>query len=86
MIAGPPVGALPVIAVRTEIHQQMTEAAATARGEVVASMPLRVVEVTGSNVHGIGLRREMLAKYLLELALAGVADWHRRGFHCRQFL
>jgi aminopeptidase YwaD len=47
MIAGPPTGDLPVIAVRADLHRQMTT------GELVtASMPLHTVEVSGSNVHG----------------------------------
>ncbi len=50
MIAGPSVGALPVIAVRTELHQEMTRAGS---GTVTASMPMRVVEVAGSSVHGV---------------------------------
>ncbi|MBE8525072.1 M28 family peptidase [Amycolatopsis sp. H6(2020)] len=47
MIAGPAAGDLPVVAVRAELHQCMT-----AGGLVTASMPLRTVEASGSNVHG----------------------------------
>lgn len=50
MIAGPPVGALPVIAVRTGLHDEMARAGS---GTVTASMPLRTVQVIGSNVHGV---------------------------------
>lgn len=50
MIAGPPVDALPVIAVRTELHEAMTRAG---RGTVTASMPVRAVDVLGANVHGV---------------------------------
>ncbi|MFJ4099849.1 M28 family metallopeptidase [Amycolatopsis japonica] len=50
MIAGPPVGALPVLAVRADLHEEMARAGS---GTVTASMPLRTVEVTGSNVHGV---------------------------------
>ncbi|WIX98277.1 M28 family peptidase [Amycolatopsis mongoliensis] len=47
MIAGPEPGALPVIAVRTELHERL------AAGQVIsASVPLRTVGVAGSNVHG----------------------------------
>ncbi|HET6704327.1 M28 family metallopeptidase, partial [Amycolatopsis sp.] len=47
MIAGPMPGDLPVIAVRTELHERLVA------GQVIsASMPLRTVEVTGANVHG----------------------------------
>ncbi|AIG74355.1 aminopeptidase-like protein [Amycolatopsis japonica] len=50
MIAGPPAGKLPVLAVRTDLHEQMST---TGGGTVSASMPLRSVDVTGSNVHGL---------------------------------
>ncbi len=50
MIAGPPVGALPVIAVRTGLHDEMARVGA---GTVTASIPIRAVEVIGSNVHGV---------------------------------
>lgn len=49
MIAGPPTLELPILAVRTDLHTRM----ATERGEVTASMPLRTIEVTGTNVHAV---------------------------------
>jgi hypothetical protein len=49
MIAGPPTLELPILAVRTDLHTRI----ATERGEITASMPLREVEVTGTNVHAV---------------------------------
>jgi aminopeptidase YwaD len=49
MIAGPPVQELPILAVRADLHARMSAAG----GEVTASMPLRTVEVTGTNVHAV---------------------------------
>lgn len=48
MIAGPSRHALPVVAVRTDLHQRL----AAEGGTVDASMPLRDEDVNGSNVHG----------------------------------
>ncbi|MET0134674.1 MAG: M28 family peptidase [Kibdelosporangium sp.] len=48
MLAGPPVGELPVLAVRTDLHQAMSGGT-----RVTASMPLRTVAVTGTNIHGV---------------------------------
>ncbi|RSM53504.1 aminopeptidase [Amycolatopsis sp. WAC 01376] len=72
MIAGPPVGALPVIAVRAELHEEMTRAGS---GTVTASMPLRTVDVIGSNVHGV-LREPAAgsAGVLLTAHFDGVGD------------
>jgi hypothetical protein len=68
MIAGPPAGDLPVLAVRDELHQQMTA------GELVsASMPLRTVEASGSNVHG-RLREPGALDVLLTAHFDGVGD------------
>ncbi|WP_410582668.1 M28 family metallopeptidase [Amycolatopsis sp. lyj-108] len=72
MIVGPPVGALPVIAVRADLHQEMVR---TGSGTVTASMPLRAVEVAGSNVHGV--LREPTAgspRVLLTAHFDGVGD------------
>jgi aminopeptidase YwaD len=49
MIAGPPTLDLPILAVRTDLHARMT----AERGEVTASMPLRTIGVTGTNVHAV---------------------------------
>jgi hypothetical protein len=51
MSAGPTTAAVPVLAVRAGLHEQMR---AAARGSTVAAaVPLRTVEVTGVNVHGM---------------------------------
>jgi hypothetical protein len=47
MVAGPPVADLPVLAVRTDIHEAMSTAA-----RVAASVPLRTVAATGANIIG----------------------------------
>ena len=49
MIAGPRPLPLPIISVRTDLHAQMR----ATRGEVAASVPLRTIETTGTNVHGV---------------------------------
>ncbi len=67
MIAGPPADDLPVLAIRTELHQAMNH------GVVAASMPLRTVEVTGSNVHGV-LREPGELNVLLTAHFDGVGD------------
>jgi aminopeptidase YwaD len=48
MIAGPATVGIPVLAVRTDIHERMR--AATGRATVTASVPLRTVDITGTNV------------------------------------
>ena len=48
MIAGPAPVALPVLAVRNDLHEQLRPAIGT--GAVTASVPLRTVDVTGTNV------------------------------------
>jgi aminopeptidase YwaD len=70
MIAGPPPGDLPVLAVRTELHRQLA-----GTSTVSASVPLRAVDVTGSNVHGV--LREPAAEgvnVLLTAHFDGVGD------------
>lgn len=47
MIAGPPVGAVPVISVRTDLHAAMTRRL----GRVRASVPMRSSPAAGENVH-----------------------------------
>ena len=50
MIAGPAPAALPVLAVRTDLHEQLRT---TSHGSAVtAAVPVRTVDVTGVNVHG----------------------------------
>ena len=68
MIAGPPTLALPILAVRTDLHTRM----ATERGEVTASMPLREVEVSGTNVHAV--LSEGTPSVLLTAHYDGVGD------------
>jgi hypothetical protein len=48
MIAGPARVGLPVLAVRTDIHERMR--AVAGRASVTASMPLHAIDVTGTNV------------------------------------
>ncbi|NUT34001.1 MAG: M28 family peptidase, partial [Hamadaea sp.] len=48
MIAGPATVNIPVMAVRSDIHQQLR--ASSGRATVTATMPLRTVDVTGTNV------------------------------------
>lgn len=49
MIAGPPQGDRPLLAVRTDLHTRM----AAEGGEVTISVPLRTIETTGTNVHAV---------------------------------
>lgn len=48
MIAGPPVADLPVLAVRTELHERMRRSVGT--GRVTATAPVRAVDVAAQNV------------------------------------
>jgi aminopeptidase YwaD len=68
MIAGPTPLEIPVLAVRTELHRQMTETG----GTVSASVPMRLVEVTGRNVHGVFRTGEL--NVLLTAHFDGVGD------------
>ncbi|MEV4174811.1 M28 family peptidase, partial [Nonomuraea sp. NPDC049709] len=52
MIAGPPVQPMPILALRTELHQHLTEALGRGPVHVTASMPMRVVVADGVNVEG----------------------------------
>ncbi|HCT77673.1 MAG TPA: aminopeptidase [Micromonosporaceae bacterium] len=49
MIAGPSAVELPVLALRNDIHEQMSATTAT----VTASVPMRTVDVVGVNVHAV---------------------------------
>ncbi|WP_246268730.1 M28 family metallopeptidase [Nonomuraea typhae] len=51
MIAGPGIRAVPVVALRTELHRELSAALAHGDVRVTASMPLRSVTVEGRNVH-----------------------------------
>lgn len=50
MIAGPAPAALPVLAIRTDLHERMRNTAHAST--VTAAVPVRTVDVTGVNVHG----------------------------------
>ncbi|MFB4284054.1 M28 family peptidase [Nonomuraea sp. MTCD27] len=52
MIAGPPVRPVPILALRTELHQHLAEALGRGPAHVTASMPMRVVAADGVNVEG----------------------------------
>ena len=52
MIAGPAPVALPVLAVRTDLHDRTSAAARAGGGWVSAAVPVRTVDVTATNVHG----------------------------------
>lgn len=52
MVAGPAVRAVPVIGVRADLHRYLAGALVAGEVEVTASMPLRVADVEGVNVHG----------------------------------
>lgn len=45
MIAGPPVGSIPICSVRTDLHADLN-------GDVTISVPLRAISVVGTNVYG----------------------------------
>jgi aminopeptidase YwaD len=73
MIAGPAPVDLPVLAVRADLHQQLRDA--TALAMVTGSVPLRTVDVTGTNV--VGTFRAALPGRLAVLLTAhfdGVGD------------
>ncbi|MGW3350789.1 M28 family peptidase [Nonomuraea rubra] len=50
MIAGPAVQPVPILALRTDLHQQLSGASRDAAVQVTASMPMRVVSTGGINV------------------------------------
>lgn len=51
MLTGPPPGSVPLLWVRTDVHDQLTTAADKSEVSVTASVPLRPVTVTGTNIH-----------------------------------
>ncbi|MET8339856.1 M28 family metallopeptidase [Streptosporangium canum] len=51
MIAGPAARAVPIIALRTDLHAYLADALATGPVQVTGSMPLRQVATDGHNVH-----------------------------------
>ncbi|MGP3935535.1 M28 family peptidase [Nonomuraea sp. KM88] len=51
MIAGPPARAVPVIAVRPEVHRHLSEALDNGLVQVTGSMPLRQIATRGRNVY-----------------------------------
>jgi len=53
LLAGRPAGPLPVLALRTDLHQRMSAVAAPGHGAATAAVPLRTAAVTGTNIHGV---------------------------------
>ncbi len=71
MLVGRPEVAVPVLSVRADLHAAMLVGA----GEVTASVPLRMVRVTGTNVHGsLGSDLDGAASVLLVAHYDGVGD------------
>jgi aminopeptidase YwaD len=50
MIAGPPTGKVAILSVRTDLHTELTR---TTDETVTASVPMRTVTATGTNVYGV---------------------------------
>ncbi|MGV9309866.1 M28 family metallopeptidase [Nonomuraea sp. NPDC004354] len=72
MIAGPGVRAVPVVALRTDLHRELSGALARGAVQVTASMPLRPVTVEGRNVHA--RLNDGPARVLLTAHYDGVGD------------
>lgn len=72
MITGRAPAAVPILGVRTDIHQQMASADGEVRVE--ASVPLRLVEVTGANVHADLISGRSGPTVLLTAHYDGVGD------------
>lgn len=53
MIAGPAPVPLPVLAVRTDLHDRMSAAARAGGGSATAAVPVRTVDVAATNVYGV---------------------------------
>ncbi|MEU5864026.1 M28 family peptidase [Nonomuraea sp. NPDC047529] len=51
MIAGPATRAVPIIALRTDLHARLADALAISPVQVTGSMPLRQISTDGHNVH-----------------------------------
>ncbi len=74
MIAGPPRRSVPVIAVRTDLHQQLGDAVESGEVTVTGSMPLRAVSARAANVHARLPIGEGGARVLLTAHYDGVGD------------
>ncbi|WP_245657702.1 M28 family metallopeptidase [Herbidospora mongoliensis] len=74
MIAGPPRRSVPVIAVRTDLHQQLADAVESGEVTVTASMPLRAVSAEAANVHAHLPIGEGGPRVLLTAHYDGVGD------------
>lgn len=72
MIAGPSPAALPVLAVRTDLHEHMRSAPGL--GRLTGSVPVRTVDVTGANVYGVFRPRRAGLSVLLTAHFDGVGD------------
>ncbi|MFI6317569.1 M28 family metallopeptidase [Nonomuraea sp. NPDC050556] len=70
MIAGRPPAAVPILGVRNDIHRQM----GATGGSLTASMPLRTVDVTGTNVHADLISGQSGPTVLLTAHYDGVGD------------
>ena len=75
MIAGPASVAMPVLAVRADLHRQIEAFAMGGTGAVTASVPLRTVDVTAANLLGVirDIRPHRLS-VLLTAHFDGVGD------------
>jgi aminopeptidase YwaD len=72
MIAGPATEALLVLAVRADLHEAMR--AAAHGSAVTAAVPVRTVDVTGTNVHGVFRPRRGGLSLLLAAHFDAVGD------------
>jgi hypothetical protein len=72
MIAGPPMGKVAILSVRTDIHAELTHSAGQT---VTASVPMRTVTAIGTNVHGLfAVPRPGQVAVLLTAHFDGVGD------------
>lgn len=78
MIAGPPVLPVPILALRTDLHRHLTDTLSSARVQVTASMPLRVVSADGINIEArlpsTAHASDELTRVLLTAHFDGVGD------------
>ncbi|MGC4938540.1 M28 family metallopeptidase [Kribbella sp. DT2] len=72
MIAGPPTGKVAILSVRTDLHAELTR---TPGDTVTASVPMRTVTATGTNVYGVFAKPEAgQVAVLLTAHFDGVSD------------
>jgi hypothetical protein len=72
MIAGPAPAALPILAVRTDLHERMRSP--VGRRRLTGAVPVRTVDVIGSNVYGVFRPRLAGLPVLLTAHFDGVGD------------